>query len=103
MFTAIRRRSKNNTTAAINDRRQRQTETWIVRYANAKPGEIRLQLRRLNREWDIERYLEMIGLTVSLVGLTIGFVKRKRKWFLIPAFAQSFLLQHALHGWFPRI
>jgi hypothetical protein len=60
------------------------------------------RLRELDREWDVERCLEVMAPTFTLVGLSLGLLKDKR-WFVLPAVIQSFFLQHALQGWCPPI
>jgi hypothetical protein len=59
-------------------------------------------LDELDREWDIERYLETMAPTLTLVGLALT-VTRGRKWLIVPALVQSFFLQHAIQGWCPPI
>jgi hypothetical protein len=103
MFTATANRVEENTTAAVNRKIHETIETSIARYAHASPAEIRRRLRQLDREWDIERCLETMAPTLSLVGIVLGFTKRKRRWFLLPAVVQAFFLQHALQGWCPPI
>lgn len=103
MFAVTANRVEENTTAAVNRKIHEKTEISIARYADASPAEIRRRLRQLDREWDIERCLETMAPTLSLVGIVLGFTKRKRRWFLLPAVVQSFFLQHALQGWCPPI
>lgn len=103
MFAVTANRVEENTTAAVNRKIHEKIETSIARYAHASPAEIRRRLRQLDREWDIERCLETMAPTLSLVGIVLGFTKRKRRWFLLPALVQSFFLQHALQGWCPPI
>jgi hypothetical protein len=59
-------------------------------------------LDALDRDWDIERVLETMAPTFSLVGLALG-VTKNRRWLLVPAVVQTFFLQHALQGWCPPI
>jgi hypothetical protein len=103
MFAVTANRVEENTTAAVNRKIHEKIETSIARYAHASPAGIRRRLRQLDREWDIERCLETMAPTLSLVGIVLGFTKRKRRWFLLPALVQSFFLQHALQGWCPPI
>jgi hypothetical protein len=103
MFAVTANRVEENTTAAVNRKIHERIESSIARYAHASPADIRRRLRQLDREWDIERCLETMAPTLSLVGIVLGFTKRNRRWFLLPALVQSFFLQHALQGWCPPI
>ena len=60
------------------------------------------RLQELDEEWDIERAIEANAAAASLLGLTFGLLGRSR-WFLLPAAASGFLLQHAVQGWCPPI
>jgi len=51
---------------------------------------------------DIERCLEAMAPTASLVGLCLGLTVN-RKWLALPIGIQAFLLVHALQGWAPPI
>ncbi|HEY8367812.1 MAG TPA: hypothetical protein VIM86_00695 [Thermodesulfobacteriota bacterium] len=60
------------------------------------------RLRELDREWDVERLLTANASLLSLAGLVMGkWVDRR--FYLLPAVAQGFLLQHALRGWCPPV
>jgi DNA-binding Lrp family transcriptional regulator len=102
MVTATIERVEKNTTAAVNERIRLQTQASIARYAKASAPAIRRRLRELDREWDIERFLETMAPSITLFGLVMG-VAKNRKWLLLPVMVQSFFLQHALQGWCPPI
>jgi hypothetical protein len=85
-----------------NGRIRRQTEANVAYFAQGNKRLIGRRLRELDREWDIERLLEVNAASASLVGLLLArFVTRG--WFLLPAAVAAFLLQHAIHGWCPPI
>lgn len=86
----------------INDRIREKTEASVVRFAIAGPEAIRQRLDELDREWDIERFLEVNASVVVLTGLALGLV-RDRRWLIVPILASGFLLQHALEGWCPPV
>ena len=86
----------------INDRIRKKTEENIARYSAAGPEAIRQRLAELDREWDIERFLEVNASVVILAGLTLSFLKNRR-WLILPIVSGGFLLQHALQGWCPPI
>ena len=66
------------------------------------PDRIDARLRELDQEWDVERVLMTNATSLSLVGLSLALLSRKR-WLLLPLVVQSFLLQHALQGWCPPL
>jgi hypothetical protein len=79
-----------------------ETEERVRRYATADPGVISERIDELEREWDIERWLETNASLLALAGVALGaFVHRR--WLLLPALVLGFPLQHALQGWCPPI
>ncbi|PTL79776.1 hypothetical protein DAT35_32140 [Vitiosangium sp. GDMCC 1.1324] len=70
----------------------------IAYYASRPQDEVERRLEDLDREWDLERALEMSAAVVSLVGLALG-VRVSRKWLVLPGVVAGFLLQHAVSGW----
>ena len=94
----VARQTNEETNASI----QRQTEANITYFAQGDKRLIGRRLQELDREWDIERLLEVNAASASLAGLLLGrFVNRG--WFLLPAAVAGFLLQHAIQGWCPPI
>jgi hypothetical protein len=95
-------RVPRNTTAAVNERIRHQTERSVADCIRRGPVAIDRRLSELDEEWDIERYLETIAPTITLIGLALG-VAKNRRFLIIPAVVQSFFLQHALQGWCPPL
>lgn len=56
----------------------------------------------LDREWDIERVLEINASSLALTGLVLGATVAK-KWLTLPAIGLPLLLRHALQGWCPPL
>jgi hypothetical protein len=102
MLPATRERVTVNTSEEINQRIRQRTERSIMDSIAGGPDAIERRLEELDREWDIERVLETMAPTITLIGLTLGATK-DRKWLFVPAFVQTFFLQHALQGWCPPI
>lgn len=102
MLPATSERVLQNTSDSINEQIRRQTEANIARFASAGPAAIDRRLAELDNEWDIERYLETMAPTFTLMGMTLGLTVN-RKWFALPFLVQSFFLQHALQGWCPPV
>jgi len=102
MFPKTATRVKQNTPERFNENIHRQTQANIARFGMAGPAAIDKRLCELNAEWDIERYLETMAPTISLIGLYLG-ANVNRKWLIVPAVVQAFFLQHALQGWCPPL
>lgn len=95
-------RVAENTADEINQQIQRYTEKNLACATAGGRAGIERRLAELDREWDIERFLELNAATVSLLGWTLG-ATRNRLWFLLPAIVAGFLAQHAVQGWCPPI
>lgn len=91
-----------HTGEGANERIRRRTEAQIAYAAQQGPQYIDQRLQELDREWDIERYLETGAASLSLLGMALGATVN-RKWFLLPAAVAGFLMQHALQGWCPPL
>ena len=102
MLPATADRVPTNTAEHVNERIRRHTEENVRRLANAEPEAIEQRLRELDHEWDIERYVETLAPTFTLIGMGLGLTV-SRKWFVLPMAVQAFFLQHALQGWCPPI
>lgn len=63
---------------------------------------IAARLAELDREWDVERYLETLAPTFALSGIALSMVS-SRKWLLFSGAVLGFFLQHALQGWCPPL
>ena len=101
MLPTTSERVPAHTSRAVNERIRRETKARIDRCA-AHPEEIDARLVELEREWDIERTLEVNGSVIGLSGLLLGAAV-DRRWFFLTAAVVAFCLQHALQGWCPPI
>lgn len=102
MFPNTVDRVREVTSDSANERIRQQTQQNIDRVAAGGPRAIELQLRKLDEEWDVERCLEVMAPTFSLLGLGLGLLHDKR-WLALPVVVQAFFLQHALQGWCPPL
>lgn len=94
-------RVPKHTPASLNERISRKTRQSIARHAGGTEGTGE-RLRKLDREWDIERVLEANASTLVVVGVLLGAFLSP--WFLvIPFLVGLFLLQHAVQGWCPPV
>lgn len=95
-------RVEENTSDQVNESIRRQTEQNVARYAQLGPAAIDQRLAQLDQEWDVERCLETMAPSFTLLGLTLGLTV-DRRWLVLPFVVQSFFLQHAIQGWCPPI
>jgi hypothetical protein len=85
-----------------NRRIDAQTQQCLQRYAPADREAISRHVDALNREWDVERYLQMNAGIVSLSGVVLGAVV-SRRFLVLPAVVFGFFFQHATQGWCPPL
>lgn len=70
--------------------------------AISSPERIDSRLRDLDREWDVERVLELNASLLAFSGVVLGrWVDRR--WLYLPLAVTGFLAQHALQGWCPPL
>ena len=93
-------RVRRSTASDVNREIDHQTYSNIRRYANSSEEVINRRIEELDKEWDVERALEVNALTLALTGLLLG-VTVNRKWLVLPAVVLSFLLQHGATGMVP--
>jgi hypothetical protein len=80
----------------------RQIREQVWKYGDRNPSEITCRIRELEREWDMERWLEMNASGLAFLGLALG-ATRNRKWLILPGIVLPFLFQHAVQGWCPPV
>jgi hypothetical protein len=100
-FPKTTERVARTTASASNERIAERMRESVWRLAG-RPDEIDGHLDALDREWDIERALEMNAASIALVGLGLGATV-DRRFFVLPAIVAGFLLQHAIQGWCPPV
>lgn len=71
-------------------------------YRSEGAAAIDARIQELDREWDIERTLELNAAAFAFTGTLLGaFINRR--WLLLPALVTTFLAQHAIQGWCPPL
>jgi len=95
-------RVRAHTAADVNGRIDDTMRDRLFSYSTRSDAEISARIDALDREWDIERYLEVMAPSFALTGLTLG-VLGSRKWFLFSGAVLGFLVQHAVQGWCPPL
>lgn len=81
--------------AASREAETRRREQLLVHlsYYAANQGEIGDRLRQLDDEWDVDRVLTLNGSAISLFGVLVGLLGRKR-WYVIAMIVQALMIQH---------
>ena len=95
-------RVQAHTAERVNQRIHEQTEQRIIEAAIDSKARLSERIRRLDREWDIERWLEMNASGLAFTGAALGLIA-SRKFFAIPLLVLPFLFLHATQGWCPPI
>ncbi len=95
-------RVRSSTASHVNEEIDLQTDINIQDYKGKSRAEILERIQMLDKEWDIERVLEVNASTLALTGLVLGLTKN-RKWLFMPGIVLPFLLQHGLQGWCPPL
>jgi hypothetical protein len=85
-----------------NQRVDAQTRDCLERLAAADRSAITRHIESLEREWDVERYLQMNAGLVSLSGVILGALV-SRRFLVLPAAVFGFFFQHAAQGWCPPL
>ena len=101
MMTMSADRVTSNTREQANEQIRSDMERHIEFYA-AHPEMIEQRLAELDREWDVERMIETDAPSITMFGIFMS-VFGGRKWLLLPLFAQSMMLTHALQGFYPLL
>ena len=95
-------RVQENTKESVNQDLMSEADARIRMSRSASHEEITARIKELDREWDIERALEMNASLFAFSGLALG-VAHNKKWLAVPAVVLPFLFQHAVQGWCPPL
>ena len=102
MITDRHDRVREHTAPDVNARLDDEMRDRLFRDSTLSDREISRRIRALDREWDIERYLEVLAPTLALTGIVMS-VRTHRRWLVLPATVLAFLVQHAIKGWCPPL
>ncbi len=95
-------RVRANTDPKINERIDREIEDRVHFYAAQNKQEITRRIEELEREWSIERAIEVEASSMGLIGLTLG-LGVNRKFLALPTFVAGMMLLHGGQGWYPLL
>ncbi len=102
MFPATTEKAERNTSPSSMQRFDQQFRENIARFRGADKQVIKRRLSELDREWNVERAIELEAPTMILLGLALGSLSN-RKWFAVSAMAASMVILHNLQGWYPLL
>jgi hypothetical protein len=77
------------------------TIEYLNKYAKKSDRKKEARILELEKEWDIERALELNAAALGLSGVLLS--TRNRNWLILPGVVTAFLIQHAVQGWCPPI
>ena len=97
-----RDRVREHTAADVNARLDDEMRDRLFRDSTLSDRDLSARIDALNREWDIERYLEVLAPALALVGVGLG-IRGSRRWLLLSGGVLSFLVLHAVQGWCPPL
>lgn len=86
----------------VNDPIDRETLRRLRRYASHPGDDIAPDLERLEREWDVDRAVQMQVAALGIAGLALGLT-RDRRWLAVPGLMLAMLGLHATRGWCPSV
>jgi hypothetical protein len=95
-------RVRRSTALELNRKIDGDIDASIIRHRHRSREDIIRRIEALDKEWDVERVLEVNASSLALTGLALGLTV-DRKWFFLPGAVLSFLLQHGLQGWCPPL
>jgi hypothetical protein len=91
---------RDKTPPEINQAIDIETAAIVRFYAGKTDYERSKRIEELDKEWDIERCVEIHEAGLSFIGVMLG-LKRSKKWLLLPLMTSILLLQYAIWGWTP--
>lgn len=95
-------RVRENTSASVNERINEATRHCLEHFATGDRDAITRHIASLEREWDVERYLQANAGAISLTGVLLGALI-DRRFLVLPAVVFGFFFQHATQGWCPPL
>ncbi|MEX1012119.1 MAG: hypothetical protein WD595_06565 [Waddliaceae bacterium] len=74
----------------------------LKKFSGQPKEEITKRIIKLEKEWSIERWLELNASTLAFIGIILG-VFVHMYWLFLPAIILPFLALHAVNGWCPPL
>ncbi|HZM33921.1 MAG TPA: hypothetical protein VFC18_05440 [Burkholderiales bacterium] len=93
-------RDRRHTAASVLQRIDHETQARLQAYADAGADAIAGRVSELDREWDIDRAIELESSLMGLMGLALGALVRPAL-LVVPAAVGAAVFLHATLGWYP--
>lgn len=93
---------RRHTAAAVLRRIDDTTISSLARHADGAPNGIGLRLAALEREWDVDRVIELEAATMGLLGVGLAAF-RHRGWTVAPMIVAASLLAYATARRYPLL
>ncbi|GAB4225976.1 MAG: DUF2892 domain-containing protein [Chlamydiales bacterium] len=74
----------------------------LENYKEKNREEINSRIEKLEKEWSIERWLELNASILAFIGVLLGAFLNIW-WLLLPSIVLPFLSLHAIQGWCPPV
>lgn len=95
-------RVRAHTSAGANERIDERTIEYLCHYVEQPRAVLSQRIEELDREWDINQWLEASASTLGLAGVVLG-ATRDRRWLALPGVVLPFLMLHVVQGWCPPV
>lgn len=95
-------RVRNASSEEINQKIDREILGSIHYYATQDAETISGRILQLDKEWDMERILELNASLIAFGGVMLAAAFSK-KWLVLPLLVTGFLARHAIEGWCPPV
>lgn len=92
--------ARSHVPAEVNKRIDERVERCVRHMAEQDRGEISCYLEKLDREWDLNRAVTVVGSLVTMMGLALGR-RDGGGWRVLGGVAAALVLQHGLFGFGP--
>ena len=102
MITKSTTRIHAQTTPVMKERFRQRLVANIQRFVGADYKEIDQRIEELDREWSVERAVEVEAPAMIGIGAALGLLHNK-KWFLLSGFAASMVVLHNTRGAYPLL
>jgi hypothetical protein len=93
---------RNSTKGEVNEDIDMRTIRSISHTVCGGREAIDARIEALDKEWDIERALQMNSAAVTLAGAVLAVTKNKA-WLGVPILVSGFLIYHTVKGWCPPL
>ena len=95
-------RVRRSTSKKINELFDLKKEISVEYYKDANIESIQQRIKELDKEWDIERTLELNAAVFGLTGVILTVTVNKR-WLFLTGLVATSLALHVIQGWCPPI